>query len=87
VERGLAVVAVIPEAQRDGFATPTRGMVAWVHSGLGACETDDVAVATARLIAAAPTLLAACKLAVAVLGNTDAAWHIEGAIACAEGRS
>lgn len=56
---GLAVIAVrtdVPEG-----CTPTRGMVAWVHSGLGACSTDDEAIATARLIAAAPDLLAALK--------------------------
>lgn len=55
---GLAVIAVIPENERDGhMGTPTRGMVAWVHAGLGACDTEDKAVATARLIAAAPDLL------------------------------
>jgi hypothetical protein len=56
---GLAVIAVIPE---HGFGTPTRGIVAWVHCGLfGACNTDEKAIATARLIAAAPDLLAALK--------------------------
>lgn len=57
---GLAVIAVIPENERDGhMGTPTRGMVAWVHAGLGACDTDGKAVATAQLIAAAPDLLEA----------------------------
>ena len=58
-ERGLAVIAALPELARIPGATPTRGMVAWVHSGLGACETDEQAVATARLIAAAPDLFSA----------------------------
>ena len=58
-ERGLAIIAVEPEAARNGYATPTRGMVAWVHSGMGACDTDERAIATARLIAAAPDLLGA----------------------------
>ena len=58
---GLAVIAVLPEAERDGFTTPTRGMVAWVNAGVGACETDAQTIATARLIAAAPDLLEALK--------------------------
>lgn len=59
--RGLAVIAVLPEAERDGIRTPTRGMVAWVNAGLGACSTDEQAIATGRLIAAAPELLAALQ--------------------------
>jgi hypothetical protein len=55
-ERGVAVVAVVPEVHRNGFDTPTRGIVAWVHSGIGACATDDQAVATATLIASAPDM-------------------------------
>lgn len=62
-ERGLAVIALVPEVHRNGFDTPTRGMVAWVHSGLGACDTDEQAIATARLISAAPDLLEALKFA------------------------
>jgi hypothetical protein len=54
VERGLPVIAILPDAEG---ATPTRGMVAWVHSGVGACATDEQAIATARLMAAAPDLL------------------------------
>lgn len=60
-ERGFAIIAVIPELQREPQATPTRGMVAWVHSGLGACATDEAAIDTARLIASAPDLLTALK--------------------------
>lgn len=60
-ERGVAVIAVLPELQRTPQATPTRGMVAWVHSGLGACETDKEAVDTGRLISAAPDLMEALK--------------------------
>ena len=60
-EHGLAVIAVLPEHERTPGATPTRGMVAWVHSGLGACATDEQAIDTARLIAAAPDLLAALR--------------------------
>lgn len=55
-DRGLAVIAVLPELARVPGATPTRGMIAWVASGLGACETDEQAIATARLIAIAPTM-------------------------------
>ena len=55
-DNGLAVIAVVPEVQRNGHDTPTRGMVAWVHSGIGACQTDEEAIDTARLIAAAPDL-------------------------------
>lgn len=62
IDRGLAVIAVTPEAKRTPRITPpTRGMVAWINSGMGASDTDDQAVATARLIAAAPDLLDALK--------------------------
>lgn len=60
-DRGLAVIAVLPECQRNGNETPTRGMVAWISSGMGACDTDEQAIATARLIAAAPDVTAALR--------------------------
>lgn len=85
-ERGLAVIAILPELERTLGATPTRGMVAWVHSGIGACATDPQAVATAKLIAAAPDLLAALKGVIRVADRKtvelDAA---RAAIAKAEG--
>jgi hypothetical protein len=56
---GLSIIAVDPEIDRDAIRTPTRGMIAWVHSGLGACKTEAQAVATARFIAAAPDMAAA----------------------------
>lgn len=56
-EDGIAVIAVDPGIPAG--CTPTRGMVAYVHSGVGACQTDDEAIATARLIAAAPDLFSA----------------------------
>lgn len=85
-ERGLAVIAVLPELARVPGATPTRGMVAWVHSGLGACGTDEQAVATARLIAAVPDLLAALKAVVAISDRKHDAWDAaHAAIAKAEG--
>ena len=64
LDNGLAVIAVIPEVQRNGFDTPTRGMVAWVHSGAGACATDDLALATAGLIARCDpqTIIAMCAV-------------------------
>jgi hypothetical protein len=62
-ERGLAVIAVLPKFQRTPEATPTRGMVAWIPSGIGACMTDEEAIDTARLIAAAPDLLATLRSA------------------------
>lgn len=84
-DRGLAVIAILPELERDG-GTPTRGMIAWVHSGLGACETDEQAVATARLIAAAPDLLAALKCVLRVADRkTDEFDAARTAIAKAEG--
>lgn len=60
-ERGLAVIAVLPELERIPGATPTRGMVAWVNAGTGACATDEQAIATARLISKAPAMLALLK--------------------------
>jgi hypothetical protein len=63
-EGGLAVIAVNPDVPVGG--TPTRGMVAWVNNRCGACDTDDKAIATARLIAAAPDLLAALEAVVSV---------------------
>lgn len=56
VDHGLAVIAVLPELEKIPGSTPTRGIVAWVHAGLGACDTDDKAVATARFISAAPDM-------------------------------
>lgn len=52
----------------------------------GEIATGITNEADARLIAVAPDLLAACKLAVAAMGNKDAARHIEAVIARAEGR-
>ena len=43
-------------------------------------------LANARLIAAAPDLLDACKLAVAAMGDMDAANAVRDAISRAEGR-
>ena len=85
-EQGLAVIAIIPEVERNGFSTPTRGMVAWVNVGIGACETDDQAVATARLIAAAPDLLEALKYVMSAQGEQlhDAFDQAHRAIAKAE---
>ncbi len=94
VERGLAVIAVIPGISRcDGYETPTRGMVAWVHSGTGACKTDAEAVATANLIAAAPDLLASLEAMVDrwepdCVGTDRRMWEdAREAIAKAEGTS
>jgi len=58
-ERGVSVIAELPGVPAGG--TPTRGMVAWVHSGIGACESDATALATARFIAATPNLYAALE--------------------------
>lgn len=59
-EQGLAVIAT----RNDGdIVPPTRGMVAWVHVGLGAGATQEIAEANARLIAAGPELLEACVAA------------------------
>lgn len=44
------------------------------------------AIADARLMAAAPDLLDACRLAVAAMGNVNAAQHIQHAIDKAEGK-
>ena len=60
-ERGLAVIAVLPELAHIPHATPTRGMVCWVASGTGACATDQEAIGTAHLIAAVPDLLASLR--------------------------
>lgn len=84
---GLAIIAVRSDVPPD--CTPTRGMVAWVHSGLGACETDEQAIATARLISAAPDLLASLQEIVDEWGypNTPK-WHrARAAIAKATGSS
>jgi hypothetical protein len=73
-ERGVSIVAELPGVLPGG--TPTRGMVAWVHSGVGACEDDATAVATGRFIAAAPELYAALDIA---LRDIEA---IEATVAC-----
>lgn len=64
-EDGIAVIAVDPSIPVG--CTPTRGMVAYVHSGVGACQTDDDAIATARLIAAAPDLLHSLEIILGAL--------------------
>ena len=58
-ERGIAIVAVIPEVPQGG--TPTRGMVAWVGQAGANFGSSYTQKANAALIAAAPDLLAALK--------------------------
>jgi len=65
---------------------PPRG--AWFPSATAAFTKEDVA--NARLIAAAPDLLAACKTALRHLCDTDACHEgklVRAAIAKAEGRT
>lgn len=75
-QRGLAVIAVVPELARIPGATPTRGMIAWVHSGIGACETDEQALATARLIASAPAMRAALQAMLDHYGPPEHVAHL-----------
>jgi hypothetical protein len=87
LEDGLAVIAVFPEHPRD---TPTRGMVAWLGDHGANFQAPETRAANARLIAAAPDLLAALKalLDKADLNdwNQEAYEAAEAAIAKADGR-
>lgn len=49
-------------------------------------SSNQQALADAWLLAAAPDLLEACRVAVAAMGNIDAAQHIQRAIDKAEGK-
>ncbi len=58
-EEGIAVIALDPNVPPP-FETPTRGMVCWIHSGLGAALNDDEALALGKHIALAnPTAILA----------------------------
>lgn len=71
------LLEVLP-AMRPG----TIAKIIWVHAG---DEGDEEAYANARLIAAAPDLLAACELALAAMGNMSAAEVVRAALAKSRG--
>lgn len=66
----------------EGFSVS----IAEVRQGCDEADEIGSSHANARLIAAAPDLLAACKLAVAAMGPIDAARHIQQVIDRAEGK-
>lgn len=73
-EAGVAVIAANTDAGPLP-GNPTRGMVAWSSELLP--ENKDRCAANARLIAAAPDLLVAAKLALTHVENIEAEFGME----------